>query len=167
MTKKKSDADAVVACVTEEISNALDFFFAQVEPSKRGAAEDLIGRVVKAAVFVALKARLDPEIILRRELAAIHLTDQAMTGPGELAPRIPRVPVPMSEKEIDQLAAPLREAVRQLALSGVPGVQAASVLLTFAAQILLQESEGDFRATSLAISAFAAAVDKGRSIRPN
>jgi hypothetical protein len=167
MTKKKSDADAVIACVTDEISSSLDFYFAQIDPSNKVSAQRLAERVVKAAVFVALKARLDPEIILRRELASIHLTDQAMSGPGEFAPRIPRIPVPMSEAEIDQLAAPLREAVRQLALSGVPGVQAAGVLLTFAAQILMQESEGDFRATSLAISSFAAAVDKGLSIRAN
>lgn len=167
MTKKNTDTDAVIACVTNEISNSLDFYFAQVEAPNRIASERLAERVVKAGVFVAVKGGIDPEIVLRRALASIHVTDQAMAGPGELAPRLQRAPVPMSEAEIDQLAAPLREAVRQLALSGVPGVQAAGVLLTFAAQILMQASEGDFRATSLAISAFAAAVDKGRSIRPN
>lgn len=167
MSKKSEEALQLVGLASTELSELLNYFFSQVPVSERQAIERLSERVAKAAVFVAMKGHLDPAPILQRELAALHITDQAMTGPGEVAPRIPHAVRPMSEEEIDQLAAPLRESVRQLALSGVPGVQAAGVLMTFAAQILMQESGGDFRATSLAISAFAGAVDKGRSIRPN
>lgn len=167
MSEKSEKAMQLVGVASSELSEILDYFFSQVPVSERPAIERLSERVAKAAVYVAMKGRLDPAPILHRELAALHVTDQAIAGPGEIAPRIPHAINPMSEEEIDQLAAPLREAVRQLALSGVPGVQAAGVLMTFAAQILMQESGGDFRATSLAISAFAGAVDKGRSIRPN
>lgn len=167
MSKKSEEAMQLVGVATNELSEILEYFFSQVPVSDRQAIERLSERMAKAAVYVAMKGHLDPAPILQRELATLHVTDQALVGPGEVAPRITHAIHPMSEEEIDQLAAPLREAVRQLALSGVPGVQAAGVLMTFAAQILMQESGGDFRATSLAISAFAGAVDKGRSIRPN
>ncbi|NGQ93469.1 hypothetical protein G5V65_21590, partial [Rhodobacter sp. HX-7-19] len=167
VSKKPEQAMQLVGVASSELSEILDYFFSQIPASERAAIERLSERLAKAAVFVAMKAHLDPAAILHRELAALHVTDQAMDGPGEAAPRIPHAIHPMSEDEINQLAAPLREAVRQLALSGVPGVQAAGVLMTFAAQILMQESGGDFRATSLAMSAFAGAVDKGRSIRPS
>lgn len=167
MSKKTDEAMALVGVASNEISEILKYFFSQVQPSERAAVERLAQRIAKASTYTAMKAGLDPEMILRAELASLHITDQALSGCGEEAPRIPPVINPMSDEEIDQLAAPLREVVRQLALSGVPGVQAAGVLLTFAAQILMQETGGDFRATSIAISAFAGAVDKGRSIRLN
>lgn len=167
MSKKSDEALQLVGVASSELSEILDYFFSQVSVSERQAIERLSERLAKASVFVALKGHLDPAPILHRELAALHVTGQAMTGPGEVVPRIGPAVNPMDADALNAEAEPLREAVRQMALAGVPPQQAAMVLLTLAAQILLQVSGGDFRATSLAISAFAGTVDKGPSIRAN
>lgn len=162
MSKNSEEAMQLVGLASTELSELLNYFFSQVPVPERAAIERLSERVAKAAVFVAMKGHLDPAPILHRELAALHVTDQALAGPGEAAPRIDPAVSPMDAAELNAEAEPLREAVRQMALAGVPAEQAAMVLMTFAAQILLQVTGDDFRATSLAISAFAGAVDKGR-----
>lgn len=162
MSKKSEEALQLVGLASTELSELLNYFFSQVPVSERAAIERLSERVAKAAVFVAMKGHLDPALILQRELAAMHITDQAMTGPGEVAPRIGPAVNPMDADDLNAESEPLREAVRQMALAGVPPEQAAMVLLTFAAQILLRSAEGNNRAVSLAISAFAAEVDKGQ-----
>lgn len=162
MSKKSEDAMQLVGVVSNEISSILDYFFSQVSVSERAALERLIERVAMLPGFVGLKSGIDPEPIMRRAIANLHVTDQAMTGPGEIAPRIPHAVNPMDADDLNAEAEPLREVVRQMALAGVPPEQAAMVLLTFAAQILLQSADGNNRAVSLAIWAFAAQVDKGQ-----
>ena len=162
MSKKPEEAMNLVGAFCEEVSQLLHLFFSQVSVSQRAALERLMERLAILPGFVGLKSGIDPEPILRRAIANLHVTDQAMTGCGEEAPRIPHAVNPMDADELNAEAEPLREAVRQMALAGVPPEQAAIVLMTFAAQILLQVSGGDCRRVALAISAFAGAVDKGR-----
>ena len=167
MSKNSEEAMQLVGVATNEISSTLDYFFSQVPVSQRAALERLIERLAILPGFVGLKSGIDPEPILRRAIANLHVTDQALAGPGEAAPRIDPVVNPMNADELNAEAEPLREAVRQMALAGVPPEQAAIVLMTFAAQILLQVSGGDCRHVSLALSAFAGTVDKGRFDQKN
>lgn len=162
MSKKTEEAMQLVGVASNEISSILDYFFSQVPVSERAALERLIERVAMLPGFVGLKSGIDPEPIMRCAIANLHVTDQAVTSPGEAAPRIPIPVARLTKTELDQSSEPAQELIRQMALAGVPGSQTAMILMTLAAKLLLQDAGANHRAVALLISAFAAQVDKGQ-----
>ena len=152
-----------------ELNKIIEFVLKKIPVSDRAELEVFASRIAKASVFVAIKSGLNPVDILTQEMRDITLTDQFMEDCSpEIFPRLPRRDEvsTVSQDEAEKLAEPIRQSLMAMSLAGVPAQVAAGILMTFAAQVLLQDSDGNARAVALAFAAFGREVDRS-VIGPN
>lgn len=158
----EDEAAGIRSYVSYSIDEIITFALGQIQVKDREMTEYLSQVFAKASVTVAVKAHLDPEIILRRQIGQIPIIKEALNPDFavEIMPKIPVHKVEFLDNEIEQFADPLIQAIAHLALAGVPGTLTAGILMQLVEKILLEETGGNHRAVAIAIGQFAQAIDK-------